>query len=274
MLVKQGVYIGKNIEIVISEKYTLVFVSVKNTLVSLLLKTPGLSCIHVIQTTHEHGQISVEYLLTKQGGMNYVKGEKLIKLKGKKVINITQTGDSLHCVIDYLQEEFWANVHEYFTSETLEPKTFSATSESLKKCLNEWHLGVYEIVEKRQNKTFFNGIVLNTPKHMYLYKAMAGGQVYTRAARYCCDCQGIVFDQNFRQYYDCRFPGSAHHVIARDNRMAMHDLSIKNECFHAHSCNIDGNTFYWSVESYEPYKIILNGCDGKQYYWMPKMQRH
>lgn len=265
MNIKQGVYIGKNIEVAVTEKYTLIFVAREGTLLSFLAQSSDLQCIHVVKTIPEEKSLRVEYLLTRQGGMNYVKGEKLLRYRGQQAAELKWKDGLLQCTVNFLDEIFYAEAHELFTPESITPKRIPATADTLAECLNQWHLGVHEIEETRQNKTFFKGIVLNTPKHMYIYEAEAGGRIYTRAARYSCVQEGVAFNQNFRQFYEASFPEAAHCIIARDNRMALQELEVNRDFFQPNSCYLDKNTFYWSVDCYDASKIRLNGCGGKSY---------
>ena len=274
MNVKPGVYIGENIELAVTEIYTLIFVAQKDALTSFLVQSSDFQCIHVVKTVQEKGKLKVEYLLTRQGGKNYVKGTSLMKYQGQQVAEISWKDGFLQCTIAFLNDVFYADAHEYLTSASLTPKMFPATDDTLAECLNQWHLGIYEIATTHQNKTFFNGIILNTPKHMYLYKVLEGGQIYTRAARYQCSRKGVAFNQNFRQFYETCHPESAHHIIAKDNKMALCKLAVNDEFFQPNYCYLDKNTFYWSIGYYDTSKIVLNGCNGDYYHWIPGMQIH
>jgi len=269
MIVRPGIYIGKDIEIAVTEKYTLIFVAQKGTLISFLAQSTNLECIHVVRTSQEGGSVKFEYLLTRQGGMNYVRGTDLLKYQGQPAAEMSWKDGSIECAITFLDGIFHADVHEFLTLESLTPKMLPATEGTLAQCLNQWHLGMYEVVKTCWNQDFFKGIILNTPKHMYLYEAMEGDRIYIRAARYRCTDKGVAFNQNFRQFYVVGRQDSAHHVIAKDNRIAMQELAVNEEYFHPHFCCLDENTFYWSIDSYDSGMIRLNGCGGESYHWMP-----
>lgn len=270
--IKPGVYIGSNIEIAVTKKYTLIFLASERTLMTFLTRSSDGQCIHVVKTEQGQGHLKVEYLLTRQGGMNYVKGKDLLKYRGQQVAELTWKEETLKCFFPLLGEEFTAKAAEYLTEEILVPKSMDATAENLAECLNQWHLGVYELAKIYGDKSFFEGIILNTPGHMYIYKAREGGQIYVRAARYRCDSKGIAFNQNYRQFYEAAHPESAHHVIVTDNRISMEELEINSNYFVPNTCNLDRNTFYWSVRKYTRNLITLNGCNGEQYYWSPGKQ--
>lgn len=267
MEIKPGVYIGSNIEIAVTKKYTLIFLAGEGTLMTFLARSSDWQCIHVVKTEQGQGGLKLEYLLTGQGGMNYVKGTELLKYKGQKAVELTWKEDILRCFFPLLGEEFTAQAAEYLTEENFVPKSMDATAENLDQCLSQWQLGVYELSGVYGNKSFFEGIILNTPGHMYIYKAREGGQIYVRAARYRCDRRGMAFNQNYRQFYEADHPESAHHVIAIDNRISMEELEINTDYFVPDTCNLDQNTFYWSVRNYTRNQITLNGCNGEAYYW-------
>lgn len=269
MDVKQGVYIGKDIEVVVTEKYTLIFVAKDGMLMTFLAQSPDCRCIHVVKTELVRDGLGVEYLLTRQGGMNYVKGQNLLKYKGQRVAEITWKDGGLSCNINFLDGSFSAEADECLEGESLFPQKMEASADNIAQCLNRWHLGVHEIVENWGNKSFFCGVIVNTPKHMYLYQAREGGRIYIRAARYRCVGKGVAFNQNFRQFYGAYCPGDAHHVVARDNRMAMEELEVNEEFFVPGTCCLDNNTFYWSVKNYTSNMITLNGCGGEEYHWRP-----
>lgn len=272
MTVKPGVYIGSNIEIAVTKKYTLIFLAKDEALTTFLVQSADGRCIHAVRTKPGQGSLSVEYLLTGQGGMNYVKGKGFLEYRGRQAVELIWEKESVKCIFSLSGEEFTAEIAEYLTEESLVPKNMDATDENLAECLNQWHLGVYELTESYGNKSFFEGIILNTPKHMYIYKAREGGQIYIRAARYRCDRKGIAFNQNYRQFYEAGRPESAHHVAVKDNRVSMEELEINSSYFVPNTCNLDRNTFYWSVRSYTRNLITLNGCNGELYYWSPGKQ--
>ncbi len=272
MTVKPGVYIASNMEIAVTKKYTLIFLTKDRALTTFLVRSLDGQCIHAVKTEQKQEGLSVEYLLTGQGGMNYVKGKGFLEYRGRQAVELIWKEESVRCFFPLLGEEFTAEVAEYLTEESLVPKSMDATAENLSECLNQWHLGVYELAKIYRNKSFFEGIILNTPKHMYIYKAREGGQIYIRAARYQCNQKGIAFNQNYRQFYEAGRPESAHHVAVKDNRVSMGELEINTSCFVPDTCNLDQNTFYWSVRNYTRNLITLNGCNGELYYWSPGKQ--
>lgn len=265
--VTPGIYIGKNIEIAVTEKYTLIFLAREQILMTFLIQNSDGKCIHVVKSEQGQGCLEVEYLLTRQGGMNYIKGKNLLKFRGSQVAQLAWEGGALRCFFPFLGEKFTAEVAECLTEKSLIPQNMAATADNLAECLQYWHLGVYELVGVYGNKSFFEGIILNTPRHMYIYKALEGGQIHIRAARYRCDNGGIAFNQNYRQFYEANHPESAHHIIVTDNRASMLDLEINTDYFVPNACNLDENTFYWSVSKYTQDQIMLNGCGGETYYW-------
>lgn len=270
--IEPGVYVGSNIEIAVTRKYTLIFLASERTLTTFLTRSSDGQCIHVVKTEQKQGPLKVEYLLTRQGGMNYVRGKELLEYKGQRAAELVWKGGDLRCYFPFLGEEFTAKAAEYLPEGSLIPKSMDATAENLDQCLNQWHLGVYELLKTDGNKSFFEGIILNTPKHMYIYKARERGEIYVRAARYRCGHKGIAFNQNYRQFYATAHPESAHHIIAEDNRIAMEELEIHSNYFIPNTCNLDRNTFYWSIREYTRNLITLNGCSGESYYWSQGMR--
>ncbi len=273
MILKQGVFVGENVELVVTKKYTLLFIIKKGVLMSFLLQSTNLHCIHAVLTAQED-YLRVEYLLTRQGGRNFVKGKEFFKYQEKSVADIIWNEDLQQYNIFFEYEVFVANVHEYLTQDNFTPKMIRADENTLAECLNQWHLGVYEIEEIKQNHVYFRGIAVNTLKHMFIFDAIEGGKIYIRAARYRCFNEGVAFNQNFRQFYDAIHPENAYHFTTNNNMIAMEEIEISKDYFLPTSCNLDQNTFYWSVNYYEPNIIRLNGCGGDCYCWTPGSPAH
>lgn len=261
-LIKQGSYIGKNFEAVVTNEYTIVFFSQDTSLYSFLLLTEDLTCVHMVKTTqvlNNPNETKMDYMITMQGSMNYVKGENFIKYKDLPMFSVSLNNDVyVWTFID--NSRFESKQHEKFIDGYITPRNICADGKNLEECLRTWHLGVKKIYRYSKGIQFFNGLEVNTPKHMYLYD-VSYSYVYTRAARYAVCNSGMIFNQNFRQFYNGS-ESSIHQNILEDNRIAEKDLIITNKgLFQQNACSVNGQDIYWSVRNYDKNAIYLNGCD-------------
>ena len=279
MSAEYGVYIGQNCELVIIKKYTVIFLFYRDALYTFLTQTTDQKCIHVVRTKLDGQQATFEYLLKQQGGMNYVKGNghdyPMIQFNEKQIVEIQPVKNGIKChfpSVEYITTE--AALHESITPSSIQPLGIPANPDTIETCLNTWHLGLHEITEYQGGKKYFKGIILNTPKHMYIYEVSCNGSIYVRAARYACFKKGIVFHQNYRQHILNDGKATASVIAPKNNTFAALPLTCDEGLFQPNTCILNNFAFYWPMIDYEPYHIRLSGCDGAIYHWRPKTQVH
>lgn len=123
------------------------------------------------------------------------------------------------------------------------------------KCLQQWRLGAgYGISD---NMTYCE---VNTNRHMFVYMVNPS-MVYIRAAATRNNNNGTLFFQNIRMMKN-QNTGEYTMVIVPDNfKISRNDLEIDDTKFNPNACTFspDGG-IYWSLISFEPDLILLNGC--------------
>jgi len=255
-----GVYIGNNVEVVVTESYTLVFRRRKEAdfLESFLLLTHGMQCAGVCQTTPCGTGLST--LLQTSRFAFQSEGDAVLQEMLEKPQMDIQFHDNMLTVTFYDNAVYHAKADETFGMETLSPPCAFAESNNVAECLMNWNMGVKEIIWKDA----FIGVIINTRKHMYIYEITADS-IYCRAARYVVCGDGVVFNQNFRQGYAS--------FMIEDNTDAMQPLAFDPSLFHADACAWNDRSVYWSVSSVEKECIILNGCQGDTYTWEKPKER-
>lgn len=123
------------------------------------------------------------------------------------------------------------------------------------KCLQQWRLGAgYGISDDMIY------CEINTNRHMFVYM-VSPRMVYIRAAAARNNNKGTLFFQNIRMMKN-QNTGEYTMRIEPDNyKLTKNDLEIDNTKFRPDACtfNPDGG-IYWSLISFEPDLILLNGC--------------
>ena len=129
------------------------------------------------------------------------------------------------------------------------------SKDDIGKCLQQWRLGAgYGISDDMIY------CEINTNRHMFVYM-INPAMVYIRAAATRNNNSGTLFFQNIRMMKN-RNTGEYTMHIAPDNlNVSRNDLEIDNTKFQPSSCTFspDGG-IYWSLISFEPDLILLNGC--------------
>ncbi len=128
------------------------------------------------------------------------------------------------------------------------------------KCLQQWRLGVKYGVQGDMPYC-----EINTNRHMFVY-LLNPNMVYIRAAATRNNNAGTLFFQNIRMMKN-QNTGEYTTAIEPNNFSAANDdLEIDNSKFNPNTCTFspDGG-IYWSVISFEPNQILLNGC-GETYH--------
>ncbi len=129
------------------------------------------------------------------------------------------------------------------------------------KCLQQWRLGVKYGV---QDDLLYCEI--NTNRHMFVYM-LNPGMVYIRAAATRNNNAGTLFFQNIRMMKNQNTGEYTMAIVPNNFNVANNDLEIDNSQFKPNTCTFtpDGG-IYWSVISYTPDQILLNGC-GETYHF-------
>ena len=250
-----GVYIGEYIEVVITKEYTLCFL--KNTekgyTCSYLAQTNGFICRgfcktsplsktdYAVDTMAEYALDFGDYHVFSEGSDCDIIGNALFEIEKNMFIMFDGT-------------TYKAELCENLEENPLTPFTEEANGNNTAKCLQGWH-----ICAKEWNST----IEIITPLHMYIF-TVTNDCIYCRAARYATCDSGVVFDQNFRQWFQ---NGRGHASMYIDNNQASQALIYNDELFDSKACVFNDTSIYWSVKSVSPKLIELNGCGGEIYKW-------
>lgn len=123
------------------------------------------------------------------------------------------------------------------------------------KCLQEWRLGTkYGI----QNNMPYCEI--NTNRHMFVY-LVNPAMVYIRAAATRNNNGGTLFFQNIRMMKNRNTGEFTMNIVPQNFNTAKNDLEIDLSKFNPKACTFspDGG-IYWSLISFAPDQILLNGC--------------
>lgn len=123
------------------------------------------------------------------------------------------------------------------------------------KCLQMWRLGAgYGI----SDKTIYCEV--NTNRHMFVYMVNPS-MTYIRAAATRNNNLGTLFFQNIRMMKNNNTNEFTMYIQPHNYTFTRNDIEIDNSKFQPNSCtfNPDGG-IYWSLISYEPNLITLNGC--------------
>lgn len=123
------------------------------------------------------------------------------------------------------------------------------------RCLQEWRLGAgYGIADDMIY------CEINTNRHMFVYMVRPS-IVYIRAAAARSNNNGTLFFQNIRMMNNRNTDEYTMYIEPNNFNRSRNDLKIDNSKFQPNSCtfNQDGG-IYWSLISFEPDFILLNGC--------------
>jgi len=253
-----GVYIGRDVEVVGTAKYTMAFRRSTNEgfLESLLLHTDSLDCIGVCRTAPCCTEMRVRprtwrYAFDPDRPIS--SDDDMRRLLGQRVLDLSLTRRGLE--VQYPDgESLVARQDETFSMDDIHPPCFPAKAINVAHCLQTWNMGCSDIVREGS----FIGVTINTFKHMYIFE-ITPASIYCRAARYATCERGVVFNQNFRQRFEA--------YMIEDNREAMDALECDARLFDADSCVWDDRSVYWSVSSVHDDLITLHGCQGDTYEW-------
>lgn len=123
------------------------------------------------------------------------------------------------------------------------------------KRLQEWRLGV-----RHETEGEMPYCEINTNRHMFIYM-VSPAMVYIRAAATRNNNAGTLFFQNIRMMKNLNTGEYTMSIHPGNYSIAKNDLVIDNSRFNPNACTFcpDGS-IYWSLISYDPDVIMLNGC--------------
>lgn len=223
----KGVWAASNAEAVITDSVCIVYYRADSTLQT-VLEIPAAGILH--KTVFAPG-----------GSVSFpsdVKPLEITKTDGKIDIN----GITLKKVEDI---------------ETVTPYEMSKCESKLDvgKCLQEWRLGV--------GYADFDGkpyCEVNTNRHMFVYMVNAS-MIYIRAAATRNNNNGTLFFQNIRMMKNGNTGEYTMEMMPDNYKIAKNNLEIDNSKFQKDRCTFspDGG-IYWSLISFTPGQILINGC--------------
>lgn len=223
----KGVYAADSAEAVITDSVCILYFQ-KDGKMQAIIEVPGINLRH--QTVFApDGEVSfpaaVEPLAIKRHG----DGLNINGFDLEKVENVT-------------------------TVPAYEPDKCTSAAE-VGKCLQQWRLGAdYAVFDNLPS------CEINTNRHMFVYMVQPN-MVYIRAAAARNNDHGTLFFQNIRMMKNLNTDEYTMFIMPDNLAFARADLAIDNSKFQPNSCTYepDGG-IYWSLISYEPDKIFINGC--------------
>ena len=253
-MIPYGVYIGKDIEVVCTDRFILIYRRYpdERRLESLLLNSE-LKCVGICRTTPTElhpGEIIWEHALLAERVL--ASSDEMRALLHTEPLTMIADGDETISVKLADGTDYSAKVHERFSMDDLKPHSPTTNEAGVGECLRKWNVGLRELVFGDR----FCGITVNTWKHMYIFE-MTQGSIYCRAARYATCDKGMVFDQNFRQGVEA--------YMIEDNRVAMNALEYDERLFNVDACVWNEKSVYWSTASVSDTLTELHGCQGAIY---------
>lgn len=265
---KNGVYIGKNIEIVKTDLYEIIFRrKEKNDIY--------LEAVLLNGKSMEREIIGICQMNKNASSIFWAMSSKEILIGNQKKL-INRLNEKYNYKYDKIDNEDYEIIfdddHKYkllLDEKIHTTKNYSKPklqADNIAECLKEWIKGVYK---DESDEGYSFGIEINTKRHMFVFNLLPHF-IYLRAARYICTNQVVVFAQNIRMYNNKGKYKKA--IMLPDNKIAAEKLKVDNDNFkEGKSCTLDtfDKGIYWSVKDYDTDKnlIILNGCRGEDYTW-------
>lgn len=261
---RNGVYIGKDIELVTTDKYMIIFHRKNEDFLESRLYQYGAHTMHCIGICRTSPPCSKMQEPPKVWQSAFIYNDPVVTIDAiiRRVFSIEAP------VIQYDEhglkvsfgdgQEYTASCDETFSMQDLSPEVPSISDSNIGECLQLWNMGLVEESIEHDGIKIFIGVTINTKKHMYIFE-MTPNSVYCRAARYVAINKGVVFNQNFRQGFEA--------YMIEDNGDARRPLEFNETFFNQDACNWKDRSVYWSVKDYNNACITLNGCQGEAYYW-------
>lgn len=130
-----------------------------------------------------------------------------------------------------------------------------ADNAAIGKCLQNWQIGVFEHNTDVENLH----IEIGTNKHTYIF-AQFPNMLYCRAARIRHNDYGSVFAQNIRLMINTNTNEKTAEMEEDNLKISAVDVEINNSLFNPDVCAYEKGGIYWSLVSYTPDTIKVNGC--------------
>ena len=223
----RGVWANDNAEAVITDEVCIFYTKVDSTMRS-ILEVPSMNVFH--QTVFE-----------KDGTVTSSKLAAPLKIEIED-INLIIAGERMSKVED---------IDIVAPYEMAECKAKSDVG----RCLQEWRLGVKFVLQ--DGNPFCE---INTNRHLFIYM-INPSMVYIRAAATRNNNEGTLFFQNIRMMKNQNTGEYTMDMMPDNYNIASNDLLIDNSMFNPKACYFseDGG-IYWSLISFSPDLILLNGC--------------
>lgn len=179
-------------------------------------------------------------VFTPCGKVNFPKAEPLKITKDGKTLNINGQ------VLSRIENIKTVTPHEMPRCES---------KYDVGKCLQQWRLGAGFGLS--DDMIYCE---INTNRHMFVYM-VSPAMEYIRAAATRNNDQGTLFFQNIRMMRNRNTGEYTMDIMPGNLNFARNDLEIDNSKFQPDRCTFsrDGG-IYWSLISFEPDIITLNGC--------------
>ncbi len=230
-----GVYIGKDIEIVVTERFVMTFRRVKsrNALESCLLKKidhlSHYSCVGICRslpaTTIAYPRPRKWQYALQGVKRKYHNNRFLAVWLGHAYPTIQEHEDRIELLFPD-GDTHSAKKTEAFRVGDLDPVPPSISENNVGKCLQYWPMGCKEGIMNVGGNDACISVTINTREHMYIFQ-MLPHDFYCRAARYRTCNSGVVFNQNFRQ----RSGNLSETYMVEDNSIAGSELSVDQDSF-------------------------------------------
>lgn len=223
----KGVYASDNAEAVITDSVCIMFFQKDSTMQS-IIEVPAINLRH--QTVFApDGKVSFPSEIEPFAIMKNGKGLNINGIDLEKIEDISTVG----------------------------PYEMSRCSSKFDvgKCLQQWRLGVdCGVIDNMP------ACEINTNRHMFVY-LVNPKMVYIRAAATRNNNNGTLFFQNIRMMKNLNTGEYTMHIMPNNLAFAKNNLEIDNSKFQPNTCtfNPDGG-IYWSLISFEPDNILINGC--------------
>lgn len=223
----KGVWANDNAEAVITDEICIFYAKVDSTMQA-VLEVPTLNLSH--KTVFEKdgsvssSRVSTSLAVRKEDETIVIGGERMRKVED---IEIVAPYDMAEC----------------------------KDKSDVGKCLQEWRLGVKFVLQ--DGEPFCE---INTNRNLFIYMIIPS-TVYIRAAATRNNNEGTLFFQNIRMMKNQNTGEYTMSIIPDNYNIVKSDLEIDNSRFNPNACYFseDGG-IYWSLISYSPDLILLNGC--------------
>ena len=223
----RGVWANDNAEAVITDEIRIFYAKVDSTMQA-ILEVPSLSLTH-------------KTIFEKEGSVTSarVSSPLEIKIEDETIViggERMQKVEEIEIVAPYEMDE-------------------CKDKSDVGKCLQEWRLGVKFVLQ--DGEPFCE---IGTNRHLFIYM-INPSMVYIRAAATRNNNEGTLFFQNIRMMKNQNTGEYTMSIVPENFNIVKKDLEIDNSRFNPNACYFseDGG-IYWSLISYSPDLILLNGC--------------